>query len=253
MLILSLFFYFAKNTIASPITGLPRPVPLFDVSMAGSDASTGIDFFTPRSGYYLHQNHSAMKHLFFSFFVLLGVIASGQRTDQPWQLDLGAGLHSFYAPVENLKWSRPELVTTASLNKLMSRKQLFSVGLQLGYARNNYQGDALFVQLLGQITPVIAQKLEIGFGLGAGYRLALYPSPAQKWDGANWIKGHSFKGVIQVPLQFSLGYRSLRFQSLEFRPYAAWQLQGLFRYSPDLSPLPVSAFLMGMKIHNYKK
>ena len=189
--------------------------------------------------------------LFLSFFIAR--TANGQRTDQPWQLDVSAGLHSFYAPVEHLKWERPELVTTAALNKLLNRKQLFSVGLQLGYARNNYQGDALFVQLIGQITPVIAEKIEVGIGLGAGYRFALYPSSPSKWDGSNWIKGKPFKGVIQTPVQISLGYRSIRLQSLEFRPYAAYQLQALFGYSPDLSPLPVSNFLLGMKIHNYKK
>jgi len=189
--------------------------------------------------------------LFLSFFIAR--TANGQRTDQPWQLDVSAGLHSFYAPVEHLKWERPELVTTAALNKLLNRKQLFSVGLQLGYARNNYQGDALFVQLIGQITPVIAEKIEVGIGLGAGYRFALYPSSPSKWDGSNWSKGKPFKGVIQTPVQFSLGYRSIRLQSLEFRPYAAYQLQTLFGYSPDLSPLPVSNFLLGLKIHNHKK
>jgi hypothetical protein len=189
--------------------------------------------------------------LFLSFFIVR--TANGQRTDQPWQLDVAAGLHSFYAPVEHLKWKRPEFVTTATLNKLLNRKQLFSVGLQLGYARNNYQGDALFVQLIGQITPVIAEKIEVGIGLGAGYRFALYPSSSSKWDGGNWIKGKPFKGVIQAPVQLSLGYRSIRLQSLEFRPYTAYQLQALFGYSPDLSPLPVSNFLLGMKIHNYKK
>lgn len=187
------------------------------------------------------------------FLLILAAEGKAQRTDQPWQLDLSAGLHSFYVPAQQLKWKRPEFVTTAALNKLLNRKQLFSVGLQLGYARNNYQGDALFLQLLGQFTPVIAQRIELGVGIGGGYRFALYPSSPLKWDGSSWSRGRSFKGVIQVPLQFSAGYRSFRMQSLEFRPYAAYQLQALFRYSPDLSPLPVSNFLLGVKVHNHKK
>lgn len=228
---------------------------LIDGSYRRFDASAAISFFSFPAGAYLQPNHKAMKQILILFLMscFAGGIAKGQRTDQPWQVDLSAGLHSFYAPVEHLKWKRPELVTTASLNKLLGPKQLFSVGLQVGYARNNYQGDALFVQLMGQLTPVIAQKVELGIGLGAGYRFALYPSSSLKWDGTSWNKGKSFKGVIQAPLQFSLGYRSLRMQSLEFRPYIAYQMQALFRYSPDLSPLPVSNFLMGVKIHNYKK
>ncbi|MEJ0104332.1 MAG: hypothetical protein WDO19_17990 [Bacteroidota bacterium] len=114
------------------------------------------------------------------------------------------------------------------------------------------RGNALFLQLIGQFTPVIADKIELGLGLGAGYRFALYPSSPLKWNGGNWKKGQAFKGVIQAPVQLSIGYRSVKMQSYEFRPYIAYQLQPLFGYNPDLSPLPVSNFLLGLKIHNYK-
>lgn len=171
-----------------------------------------------------------------------------QRTDQPWQLDVAAGLHSFYAPAEHLQWKRPELVTTAGWSKPLGKKQTFEVTLQLGYARNNYQGDAVFLQLLGKFQPVIAQKVELGLGLGFGYRLAFYPSKAQKWNGEAWTKGSAFKGMYQVPAQLSIGYRSLHLDRYEIRPYVAYQLQALLGYNPDLSPLPVSAALLGLKI-----
>ncbi|HEV7332637.1 MAG TPA: hypothetical protein VGN63_16480 [Flavisolibacter sp.] len=189
-------------------------------------------------------------------FILLfaaAVQTRAQRTDQPWQVDLAAGLHSFYAPIENLKFQRPELVATGALHKLLHPKQLFSVGLQVGFARNNYQGDAVFVQLMGQFTPVIADHIELGIGMGAGYRFAFYPASPLQWTGADWKKGRGFKGMVQAPVQLSVGYRSIKWQALEIRPYAAYQLQALFGYNPDLSPLPVSNFLMGLKIHNYKK
>lgn len=178
---------------------------------------------------------------------LLGAAAQ-KRTDQPWQLDVAAGLHSFYAPVEHLQWSRPELITTAGWGKPLGKKQTFEVTLQLGYARNNYQGDALFLQLLGKVQPVIAQRIELGLGLGFGYRLALYPSPPQKWNGSQWEAGTPFKGMYQVPVQLSVGYRSLHLDRYEIRPYVAYQLQALLGYNPDLSPLPSSAALLGLKI-----
>lgn len=184
--------------------------------------------------------------------VVLSLVAGSQeRTDQPWQLDVAAGLHSFYAPVKHLQWKRPELMTMVGWGKPLGAKQSFEVTLQLGYARNNYQGDALFLQLLGKYQPVIAQKLEMGLGLGFGYRLALYPSTAQKWSGNEWTKGSSFKGMYQVPVQLSLGYRSMHLDQYEIRPYVAYQLQVLLGYNPDLSPLPVSAGLLGFKIQKH--
>ena len=131
------------------------------------------------------------------------------RTDNPWQIDLSAGLQSFYAPVQNLRWERPELVTMAGIGKPLGPKQHFEVGLQVGYARNNYQGDALFLQIMGKYTPLVAGKIEAGIGIGVGYRIGLYPSDALKWNGSDWISRKSFKGMLQVPLQVSLGYRSI--------------------------------------------
>jgi hypothetical protein len=175
-----------------------------------------------------------------------------KRTDQPWQLDVAAGLHSFYAPVKDLKVARPELLTTAGLGKPLGPNQSFAVTLQLGYARNNYQGDALYMQLLGQYTPLIAKKVEAGLGLGFGYRFAFYSSPSQKWNGQSWVKGSPAKGMYQVPVQLSIGYRSLKLTDYQLRPYLAYQLQALFGYNPDLSPLPVSAGLLGLKIQKVK-
>ncbi|HEY0058042.1 MAG TPA: hypothetical protein VGB56_02845 [Flavisolibacter sp.] len=182
--------------------------------------------------------------------LLVAVIlqAPAQRTDNPWQLDISAGLHSFYAPVKDLKWSRPELVTQVAWAKPLGAKQVFSVGLQFGLSRNNYQGDALYLQLVGQYTPVIGDKLELGIGTGIGYRFSLYPSRSLKWDGARWTNGSTAKRLLQVPLQFTAGYRSLAINKYLLRPYAGVQLQGLFGYSPDLSFLPVTNLLMGVKI-----
>lgn len=197
-------------------------------------------------------------YLFFTIFLLLldrpesKAQAKNQRTDQPWQLDVAAGLHSFYAPLNDLKPARPELLTTAGLGKPLGHKQQFAVTLHVGYARNNYQGDAVYLQLLGQYTPVIANKIEAGIGLGFGYRFAFYSSPSQKWNGHNWEKGSPAKGMYQVPVQLSLGYRSLKLDRYELRPYLAYQLQALLGYNPDLSPLPISAGLLGLKIQNTK-
>lgn len=195
-----------------------------------------------------HQMKQYYTLTIITLLVLFATAGAQKRTDQPWQLDVAAGLHSFYAPVENLHWQRPELVTTAGWGKPLGKKQAFEVTLQLGYARNNYQGDALFLQLLGKYQPLIAQKVEIGLGLGFGYRLALYPSKAQKWNGSEWIAGAPYKGLFQVPAQLSVGYRSLHLDRYEIRPYVAYQLQALLGYNPDMSPLPVSAALLGLKI-----
>lgn len=174
-----------------------------------------------------------------------------ERTDNPWQVDVAAGMQSFYAPAMGAKSGRPELITTAGVGKPLGPQQTFAVTLQLGYARNNYHGDALFLQLLGQYTPVIAKKVEAGIGLGIGYRVSMYSSEPLKWERGNWKKGNAIKGMFQVPVQLSLGYRSLQINHYELRPYVAYQMQALLGYNPDLPLLPVSASLLGIKIQKH--
>ena len=194
-----------------------------------------------------------MQRLSFLFLLLAASISQikAQRTDQPWQLDLAAGLHTIYAPVQDLTFSRPELISQLGFGKPLGHKQNFAVTLQLGYARNNYQGDAVYLQLLGQYTPVIAHKIETGIGIGFGYRLGGYASTPHRYNGTEWQKGRGFKGMYQVPIQLSLGYRSLHFSNYELRPYLAYQLQPVLGYNPDLSPLPVSATLLGIKLQKH--
>ncbi|MEJ0106543.1 MAG: hypothetical protein WDO19_30135 [Bacteroidota bacterium] len=76
--------------------------------------------------------------IFLLFLLCAENYIRAQRTDQPWQLDIAAGLHSYYAPVEHLKWSRPELITTAAFINCL--------------AQNNYSVQAYRLVMPGIIT-----------------------------------------------------------------------------------------------------
>lgn len=164
-----------------------------------------------------------------------------------WQYTISTGLHSFYAPIENLKWDRPESVTAIGINRMLGKREVFSLALQFQYGWNQYQGDAGSTQLLAQYLPLVLRKMEVGIGLGAGYRFAFYPSSPLKWNGTQWTTGNVYKGMLQVPVQASVGYRSISLQNLAVTPFIACQMQALFGYNPDYSPLPDSNFMIGLK------
>lgn len=164
-----------------------------------------------------------------------------------WQYTIATGLHSFYAPIENLKWDRPESVTAIGINRMLGKREVFSLAMQFQYARNQYQGDAGSAQLLVQFLPLVLRRMELGIGLGAGYRFAFYPSSPLKWEGTEWKEGRPYKGMLQVPVQASVGYRAINLQSLAVTPFIACQMQALFGYNPDYSPLPDSNFMFGFK------
>lgn len=184
--------------------------------------------------------------------VLLHVLPSNAKTDSQdsrWQYSLSTGIHSFFAPIENLKWNNPSVTSSVGINRMMGQNQFFSLALQFQYAKNEYQGDATGIQILAQFLPVVLKKIELGFGTGAGYRMSFYPSESLKWNGTHWESGRKYKGMVQVPLQLSAGYRTIRIYSLGVIPFVAYQLQALLGYSPDLSPLPDSSFSIGFRFH----
>lgn len=166
-----------------------------------------------------------------------------------WQYTISSGMHSFYAPIEHLKWDNSGFAASAGINRLLGRKEIFSLGLQAQLAGNKYQGDAASLQLLGQFTPVILKSVELGVGTGAGYRISGYPSVPVKWDGNEWKEGKMYKGIIQIPLQFSAGYRAIQVLTLGITPFVSYQLQAMFGYNPDFDPLPDSNIMFGFKFN----
>lgn len=181
-------------------------------------------------------------------FLLFAVSkAEENTTESKWQFALSSGVHSFYAPVENLKWDNPGWVISAGANRMMGQKQFFSVGLQAQFAQHQFLGNTSVLQALGQFHPVFFKKMELGIGTGAGYRFSAYPYPTLSWDGTSWNEGKKYKGMVQIPLQLSIAYCSISISSLKVIPFISYQLQAMLGYNPDFDPLPDSNIMAGFK------
>jgi hypothetical protein len=186
--------------------------------------------------------------IIFTFFTCHTTIhLSAQQKKKPLGYHLSAGLQTFYAPFLKAEVKGMHQIIMAGVHKPLNGKDNIGLTLKLGYNRHSKQGDAFFTQLLFNYTPVIAKKLELGIGAGVGYQTSFYPSTPFKWNGTEWVEGKSTKTVIQVPAQVSIGYRNIETAKARFTPYVSYQLNALFRYAPDLTPLPSSFFLLGVK------
>jgi hypothetical protein len=185
-----------------------------------------------------------MKYLTVLIFAFFTSLAAG-FAQVGW--DVAVGGQQYYVPIKNATvghWN-PQVMVGA--NRFINPGSTMSVTLRMTYNRNKYQGDALSWQTLFQFTPVVANHLELGMGMGFGYQLSFYPDKPQNWDGENWTDGKSVKGVWQVPVQFSIGYRGLESSKGAFTPYLAYNTNFLFKYNPDMTPLPSAGFMVGLK------
>lgn len=182
-----------------------------------------------------------------TFCALVLCLFSRAQSTHPASYELAVGLQSYYAPLKHMRPLNPQPVFIAGANRAINPRQTLELGVRIGYHRNKYQGDALFLQTLFRYAPVIFRHLQPQAGIGIGYQLSFHPGKSWQHNGNEWVKGRGTKGIIQVPVQLGLGYHSLETQRASITPYVAWQLNALFRYSPDLSPLPASQWLVGVR------
>lgn len=183
-----------------------------------------------------------------SLFGVVGTYTlSAQQRAKPLGYEIAAGVQTYYAPFLKAELKGMQPVVMAGVHQPLNVKNSIGLTLRLGYNRHMQQGDALFTQLLFNYTPVVAKKIELGIGAGIGYQLSFYPSKPLKWNGNEWVEGKATKGVIQVPAQVSIGYRGIETAKGRFTPYVSYQLNALFNYTPDLTPLPSTFFLLGIK------
>lgn len=179
--------------------------------------------------------------------LFIAIVACTASTFAQVGWDVAVGGQQYYVPINNATVGHWNPQVMAGVNKFINPGSTLSVTLRMTYNRNKYQGDALSWQTLFQFTPVVANHVELGMGLGFGYQVSFYPDKSHRWDGSDWTNGKSAKGVWQVPLQFSLGYRGLESSRGTFTPYLAYNTNFLFRYSPELTPLPSAGFMLGLK------
>jgi hypothetical protein len=201
----------------------------------------------PNRDKFLNQQQEKLLMLVFLLALFSQFTLKVNAVKNPVQYTISSGIHSFYAPVENLKWDNPAFAVSAGINKILGKKRFFSVGFQAEFAPQTYQGNATSLQLLGQFTPVVFKNVELGIGTGAGYRFSGYPSKTLQWNENTWEEGKKFKGIVQIPVQLSAGFRSIQFSSLGVIPFVAYQMKAMFGYNPDFDPLPDSSIMFGFK------
>lgn len=187
------------------------------------------------------------KSLLLSLLVVGSISTSKAQLFPKNSLEIAAGIQSYYAPLKHFKVQNAQPVFMAGANHTLNTRQNLELGIRLGYNRNKYQGDALYLQAIMRYMPVIARHMQPMIGTGLGYQISFYPSSSLKHDGVNWVQGPKSKGVVQVPLQLGIGYRAIETKEALLTLFIAYHVNALFRYSPDLSPLTSSNFLLGLR------
>ncbi|HPG07860.1 MAG: DUF3575 domain-containing protein [Lewinellaceae bacterium] len=185
-------------------------------------------------------------HRMRAVFLLVPLLFTMRMAAQSPGWEISTGVHAYYLPSPGFHIQ--SLQPLIQVGRLMPFRPSGSLGItfQVGYSRNRYQGDAVYIQSFLGYHPMLGQHLQAGIAIGAGYQRSFFSSSSLRWNGEEWTKGKSSHAVWQVPLQLRLGYRTSGARA-DWTPFIAYQVHGQFKYSPDLTPLPVSNFLIGVQ------
>ncbi|MBP6796268.1 MAG: hypothetical protein KA143_14500 [Saprospiraceae bacterium] len=160
-------------------------------------------------------------------------------------IELSAGIASYHIPASRFTFSGIQPLLLSGIHRYTGPSQRLSLGMQLSFNKSKYQGNGIQIQGLISFMPDLGKHIQLSLSTGPGFQFSFYPSRPQTWKDDKWKEGKRFKGVITLPLQLSLAYKSIQTGHLVARPYIAYRLQGHFRYTPDLTPLPKSMILVG--------
>lgn len=183
-----------------------------------------------------------IRPVFFWVLIVLSSHSSAQTSG--WEIS--TGLQSYYLPAPGFHLQSLQPVLQAGRTVALHSASPLGFTVRVGYSRNRYQGDAVYIQSLIGYHPMLGAHLQGGISLGVGYQRSFYSGSSFEWNGEEWVKGKSSHTVWQVPVQFRLGYRSAGSHGA-WTPFLAYQAHAQFKYSPDLTPLPVSNFLIGVQ------
>jgi len=90
----------------------------------------------PNRDKFLNQRQENLLMIVFLLVLLLQITFKVNANKNSLQYTISSGIHSFYAPVENLKWDNPAFAISAGVNRLFGAKQFLSLGLHAEFAAN---------------------------------------------------------------------------------------------------------------------
>jgi hypothetical protein len=120
--------------------------------------------------------------------------------------------------------------------------------LQLGYYRNRFTGNGLYVNSEFIYRPSITGNTQLDFRVGPGIMRTFNAMPGLKQgNDGRWFSERSSKTLLQLSGSAGIDYDYTRAGSLKISPTIQYEVGALLGYAPDFPVLPFSFIHMGSK------
>ncbi|UOQ69737.1 hypothetical protein [Hymenobacter volaticus] len=188
--------------------------------------------------------------------LILPLLTYGQVPSRPgagavyrnWPVVAGVQFHTLAMPFSDRKsaFSNPGLSVGTEFR--YNRRATLVQSLPLGYYRNRYAGNGLYVapQLVyrPQFGPLYAE-----LRAGAGVLYTMQPGRSYELEDNTWqTRNHGGKLTLMLPVGLSLGY-SGRQAAPRISPFVSYQVFVLHGYNPGIPVVPNLLLQAGVRAH----
>ena len=120
--------------------------------------------------------------------------------------------------------------------------------LQLGYYRNRFTGNGLYLNSEFIYRPSISGDAQLDFRVGPGITRTFNAMPGlRQTDDGRWLSERSSKTLLQLSSSAGIAYDYNRPGSFQISPLIQYEIGALLGYAPDFPVLPFSFIHMGSK------
>ena len=163
-----------------------------------------------------------------------------------WPLTVSLQFHSLSMPFQDLKTTFSNVGIGLGTEFNYNRRGNLIQTVQVGYYRNRYAGDGLFVSTQAGYRPHFGH-LYTEFKVGVGWNYTVHPNATIQLREGQWHSlGRTGKGLLMVPIGISIGYAKPK---AFIAPFVAYQFFALSGYNPSVPLVPNQLLQAGTHIY----
>ena len=163
-----------------------------------------------------------------------------------WPLTISLQFHSLSMPFQDLKTTFSNIGIGLGTEFRYNRRGNLIQTLQVGYYRNRYAGDGLFVSTQAGYRPHFGH-LYTEFNMGVGWNYTFHPNTALQFRDGKWESlGRTGKSLLMLPVGMSIGYAK---PNAVFAPFVWYQFFALSGYNPSVPIVPNQLLQVGTHVY----
>ncbi len=195
-----------------------------------------------------------VKTILVALVLFLALTSKAQSTEAPnyyrnFPIIIKLQFHNLAMPFKDLKANFSNIGIGLGTEVSFNGKSNFVQQVTATWHHNKTVGNSIMLYSQAVWRPTISNGVYTELKAGAGYKQAFRPVESFQQINGSWQSvGHRGKGMLVLPLGFSVGYQSPSLKTYA-SPFISYQFLLVSGYNTSIPVLPETLIQVGSRIH----